>query len=216
MKAVIRGNYIPACFCVEGELQFCRVVKTLFLRGALALAPAGFVAPTVAHCQANLVKAPLKWPSIQVSSDEGSFDARVAAVQYLLRARGLYKGKIDGLYGSKTIAAVKAFQHKNGLKADGVAGSKTLPRLVMTVKRGSKGDAVRAAQILARQAGDDMGGTPNGGLVVDGTYGAETQKAVKVAQGWENDMETHLVEDGVMGPRSWCLMLGGTVVGSHL
>ena len=191
-------------------------MKTLFLWGALALAPAGLVSPTGAHCQANLVKAPLKWPSIDSGTDEGSFDARVAAVQYLLRARGLYKGKVDGIYGAKTVAAMKAFQHRNGLKADGVAGPKTLPRLVVNVKRGSKGDAVRAAQILARQAGDEMGGSPNGGLEVDGTYGAETQKAVKIAQGWENDMETHLVEDGVMGTRSWCLMLGGTVVGSQL
>ena len=193
-------------------------MKTLFLYGVFALAPiAGtLVLSAPAYSQQMLTKAALQWPSITSDTGEGDFDARVAAVQYLLRARGYYKGKVDGLYGPRTVAAVKAFQRKSELKPDGVAGPKTLPKLVLPVKRGSKGDAVRAAQILARQATNHIGGTPNGGLVVDGNYGSVTVKAIKEAQACENDMEERLMVDGIMGPRSWCMMLGGTVAGSQL
>ena len=38
-------------------------------------------------------------------------------------------GKADGIYGGETDAAVKAFQVKNGLVGDGVAGAKTLALL---------------------------------------------------------------------------------------
>ena len=42
---------------------------------------------------------------------------------------GYLTGKADGIFGSKTTAAVKAFQKANQLKADGVAGAKTLQQL---------------------------------------------------------------------------------------
>jgi N-acetylmuramoyl-L-alanine amidase len=33
---------------------------------------------------------------------------------------------VDGIYGSRTVAAVKYFQRKNGLTADGLCGPNTL------------------------------------------------------------------------------------------
>ncbi len=153
----------------------------------------------------------MKWPTIRANNE--SFDTSIAAVQYLLRARGFYKGRADGIYGAKTTAAVKAFQRKNKLFVDGVAGPQTLRKLVVTVKRGSKGDAVRAAQILVRDSMDHVGGTPNMGLEVDGTFGRETEDAVSFAQAAIGNPEELLKPDGIMGPRSWCLLLGGKVVG---
>lgn len=41
----------------------------------------------------------------------------------------LNKGQITGYYGEETEDAVKAFQHRNGLKEDGQVGSKTLSKL---------------------------------------------------------------------------------------
>ncbi len=41
----------------------------------------------------------------------------------------LSEGKVDRVYGEKTIEAVKAFQKRNGLSADGKAGEKTLEKL---------------------------------------------------------------------------------------
>jgi len=46
-------------------------------------------------------------------------------VQKHLANLGYYSGKIDGIMGAKTRAAIKAFQRDHGLKADGVAGPKT-------------------------------------------------------------------------------------------
>jgi len=51
-------------------------------------------------------------------------------VQTALKAAGFYKGAIDGKVGPETEAAVKQFQESNGLKADGVVGSKTKSLLV--------------------------------------------------------------------------------------
>lgn len=62
-------------------------------------------------------------------SKYGSNGNEVKQIQQKLKDWGYYNGGIDGIYGSKTFDAVKKFQKKNGLKADGIAGSKTLAAL---------------------------------------------------------------------------------------
>lgn len=59
--------------------------------------------------------------------DKGS---GVKTLQKALKSLKLYTGSIDGVYGSGTTAAVKAFQKKNKLTQDGVAGPKTLAALL--------------------------------------------------------------------------------------
>ncbi len=49
----------------------------------------------------------------------------VTALQQQLQALGLYKGALDGRYGSGTESAVRAFQQANNLRADGIAGKNT-------------------------------------------------------------------------------------------
>ena len=56
----------------------------------------------------------------------GSSGSEVRQIQTKLKNWGYYNGSVDGIYGSKTVNAVKYFQRKNGLTADGVAGTKTL------------------------------------------------------------------------------------------
>jgi hypothetical protein len=46
-----------------------------------------------------------------------------------LKYRGYYDGEVDGSFGAKTDAAVKAFQTANGLTADGVVGMATFYKL---------------------------------------------------------------------------------------
>ena len=58
--------------------------------------------------------------------DKGS---DVKKLQRALKAAGMYSGKIDGVYGKGTTAAVKAYQKKHGLTQDGVAGRVTLKTL---------------------------------------------------------------------------------------
>lgn len=64
--------------------------------------------------------------SIEALSRYGSTGNEVKQIQTRLKSWGYYKGNVDGVYGSKTQAAVKSFQRANGLTADGVAGPKTL------------------------------------------------------------------------------------------
>ena len=59
-------------------------------------------------------------------SKYGSRGDEVRQIQTKLKRWGYYSGNVDGIYGSKTLAAVKWFQSKNGLTADGIAGKKTL------------------------------------------------------------------------------------------
>lgn len=60
---------------------------------------------------------------------KGSRGAAVKTLQTELKNQGYYSGKIDGIYGKGTVSAVKAFQKKNGLKTDGIAGPLTQAKL---------------------------------------------------------------------------------------
>ena len=55
----------------------------------------------------------------------GSRGSEVREVQTRLKNWGFYKGNVDGIYGWRTANAVKAFQRKHGLKADGIVGNAT-------------------------------------------------------------------------------------------
>lgn len=59
----------------------------------------------------------------------GSTGQEVTNIQSRLRAWGYYSGSVDGIYGSGTAEAVKAFQRKNGLTPDGIAGPATLTKI---------------------------------------------------------------------------------------
>ncbi len=61
----------------------------------------------------------------------GSRGEEVKTVQTKLKNWGFYKGNVDGIYGWRTANAVKAFQRKHGLKADGVVGNATAKALGM-------------------------------------------------------------------------------------
>ncbi len=62
----------------------------------------------------------------------GSSGDDVRNLQQRLKALGYYDGAVDGSYGAGTEAAVKAFQSRNGLAADGKAGEKTQALLYST------------------------------------------------------------------------------------
>ncbi len=62
---------------------------------------------------------------------KGSTGGEVKEVQRRLKMWGYYDGAVDGIYGSKTVEAVKYFQRKNGLTADGIAGKATFAALGM-------------------------------------------------------------------------------------
>lgn len=55
--------------------------------------------------------------------------ADVSQLQIKLKELGYYTGKLDGIFGGKTEAAVISYQNAKGLKTDGSAGRKTLESL---------------------------------------------------------------------------------------
>ncbi len=56
---------------------------------------------------------------------QGSTGTLVKTMQQKLINWGYLSGKADGIFGSKTKAAVQYFQRRNGLSADGIVGTKT-------------------------------------------------------------------------------------------
>ncbi len=122
-------------------------------------------------------KIKVQWLTFSQTNSK-KVSSEVKAIQFLLRFRGFYKAQPDGIFGPQTVAAVKNFQRAKGLKVDGVVGPETFPKLVQTVKRGDRGDAVRAAQLLGREATDHIGGQSYTGLKVDGVYGKATEEAI--------------------------------------
>ncbi len=77
------------------------------------------------------------YDSQYVLSQYGSRGNEVRQIQTKLKQLGYYNGSIDGIFGNNTKKAVISFQKSCGLKADGIAGPKTL--LYLGLDSGSQG-----------------------------------------------------------------------------
>ena len=104
--------------------------------------------------------------SVEALSRYGSTGAEVRQIQTKLKNWGYYTGSVDGIYGSRTVAAVKSFQRKNGLTADGVAGASTLAAMGIS-SGGSRNTGTNSANIdlLARAIHGEARGEPYTGMV---------------------------------------------------
>ncbi len=67
--------------------------------------------------------------SVSVASRLGSRGSEVRQVQQALKDKGFYKGSVDGIFGTQTQSAVKAYQKSVGITADGIVGAVTLKNL---------------------------------------------------------------------------------------
>ena len=72
------------------------------------------------------VKSIAEIGSTPATSRKGDSGSKVVKLQQALECLGYYDGAIDGDYGDGTYKAVKKFQQKRGMKADGVAGASTI------------------------------------------------------------------------------------------
>ncbi|KJE26287.1 putative peptidoglycan binding domain protein [Geobacillus kaustophilus] len=134
----------------------------------------------------------------------------VKTLQSWLYKAGFNPGGIDGIYGANTEKAVKEFQKKVGIAADGIAGKQTYQalqkyvRAQMTASRsnspsnddhwtgqilreGNRGQAVKDLQDKLQRLGYNIG-------TIDGVYGKQTTEAVRSFQK-ANGLEV----DGVAG-----------------
>ena len=131
------------------------------------------------------------------------------ALQFLLRHRG-HSIAADGIFGPRTEAAVKAFQASANLVVDGIVGRRTWPALVVTIRRNSRGDAVRALQY--QDALRDNTGNPPAPL--DGIFGPKTERSVRSFQQVLADSfpDDHIAVDGIVGPVTWRAYVSGFLV----
>ena len=67
--------------------------------------------------------------SVAIASDGHLTKSEIIEIQTRLKNWGYYSGTVDGIFGSRTTAAVKYFQSKNGLVVDGIVGSRTAEKL---------------------------------------------------------------------------------------
>ena len=101
-------------------------------------------------------------------SKYGSRGNEVTQIQTKLKRWGYYKGSVDGIYGSKTVSAVKSFQRKNGLTADGIAGKNTLAAMGINSSSNNSGSSSSNSSnlnLLARLVYGEARGEPYTGQV---------------------------------------------------
>ena len=149
----------------------------------------------------------------------GSTGSAVEQAQFWLNTLAQYESAIpsvtvDGVYGTATANAVRAFQRRYGLTVDGVVGQATWTELYdeflsiqsdngtpnaypgTPLREGSSGQNVRLVQFwlkIARTVYKDLAS-----LTVDGKFGAGTAAAVRRFQRYFD-----LTSDGVVGRTTW-------------
>ena len=105
------------------------------------------------------------------SYKRGSTGSVVSEIQQKLKDWGYYSADVDGIYGSRTEAAVLLFQQKNGLAADGKAGTETLAALGISsaglIEQNTSGDVALLARLISAEArGESYEGQVAVGAVV--------------------------------------------------
>ena len=135
----------------------------------------------------------MTFPTLRIGS-RGRF---VRYLQFMLKIKGYAVGTVDGVFGTNTQNAVRAFQQANGLVDDGVVGRNTWYKLnnlyptARVLKRGSYGEEVRYLQQKLYSFLYPVG-------TIDGIFGTNTENAVK-----EFQREHGLSVDGVVGNNTW-------------
>ena len=150
---------------------------------------------------------------------QGSTGSEVEQVQFWLSTLAQYESRIpsvtvDGVYGSGTAAAVRAFQRLYGLTVDGIVGLTTWTELYdqfrsiqsdngtpnaypgTALREGSSGQNVRLVQFWLKIARTVYTSLAN--VTVDGKFGAGTAAAVQRFQRYFG-----LTSDGVVGRITW-------------
>ena len=172
--------------------------------------------------EADIDDAPVVSESIGPAYASGTTlrrDSTGSAVRKLqedLHELDFYDGVISGKYGGLTQEAVRLFQKKHGLDADGIAGPKTLKKIASlmgqsteseipaigsilspvlqngttTLRHGMQGDAVEKLQEDLDELGYYTGS-------VTGKYGNLTKEAVRLFQ-----RDYDLTSDGIAGPKT--------------
>lgn len=121
------------------------------LRIGLAAMAVAAVGATTAVFGTAYTGEELSAPFVQTAVlKQGATGGEVKEIQRRLKNWGYYSGAVDGIYGKATVEAVKAFQRKNGLTPDGIAGISTYKALGMN-------DSVRVLENDKKNGGNSAG-----------------------------------------------------------
>ena len=126
------------------------------------------------------------------NGSQGNF---VYLLQFILNQYG-YNLSVDGIFGTRTLNAVRAFQQANGLTVDGIVGNNTWKTLLTLppyplLKQNYRGAYVTFLQQLLESNLYPVGG-------IDGIFGTRTLNAVRAFQ-----QANGLTVDGIVGNNTW-------------
>lgn len=127
---------------------------------------------------------------------QGSQNNFVYLLQFILVNDYGYNLSIDGIFGSRTLSAVRDFQANNSLAVDGLVGNNTWKYLLTLpeyplLRQGLRGSYVRFLQKLLESKFYPVG-------TIDGIFGSRTLSAVRSFQSANS-----LAVDGIVGPNTW-------------
>lgn len=126
------------------------------------------------------------------NGSQGNF---VYLLQFILNQYG-YNLSVDGIFGTRTLNAVRDFQRNNSLSVDGLVGNNTWKTLLTLppyplLKQNSRGAYVTFLQQLLESNLYPVGG-------IDGIFGTRTLNAVQAFQ-----QANGLTVDGIVGNNTW-------------
>ncbi|GAF67160.1 N-acetylmuramoyl-L-alanine amidase [Bacillus sp. TS-2] len=138
-----------------------------------------------------LKKQPQPTPKKQKFTKKNMSEKDVRYIQFVVGA------KVDGVFGKETEEKVKVYQKKHGLTVDGIVGPKTWSKMDQLAKKTvykrplslkspyMDGEDIKMVQAYL-------------GVIMDGLYGPNTERAVRHYQAKHN-----LMVDGIVGPKTW-------------
>ncbi|WP_122818906.1 glycoside hydrolase domain-containing protein [Nocardioides pantholopis] len=161
----------------------------------------GSVAPAESHCGVRVdfpSYGSLKPPKTGAKPDP----TRVRALQCLMKEKGGYTGRINGVFNRRLLASVRSWSARQGLPVvDGFSRRHWTALLVagprQVLKVGSAGPEVRRVQRALNAAGKAK-------LPVNGVFGPSTTTALKAWQA-----KVRLPRTGVVSAGSWKLLEQG-------
>jgi peptidoglycan hydrolase-like protein with peptidoglycan-binding domain len=202
--------------------------RTMLALSALGILSAGTVvvpSTTAYAATSSSSTVTIKYPGYVLHT--GSRGTYVKDLQQRLNKLGYSCGTADGVFDSKTLKAVKAFQKAHHLTVDGEVGPKTWNALFATSstkKTSTKSSTKTTSNSSSKKSSSSSVSTKYPGHLVemgsrgtyvkevqqqlnklgyscgtaDGVFGSKTLKAVKAFQ-----KAHHLTADGVVGPATW-------------
>jgi peptidoglycan hydrolase-like protein with peptidoglycan-binding domain len=202
------------------ELQFVPTA-TRARRVSLGTLIAIAAGPAAGLADANGIPNPTSTPTPEpptttehhIQLENGGEGRQVRILQHSLSIA------VDGVFGPRTEAAVRAFQTTHGLQVDGIVGPQTSAALtngtpaIASTAPVAESTVAHAATVSASHDATVQTTSPAQttspvvrlqealGVQVDGTFGPETEQAVRHLQA-----QHHLHVDGIVGEETWSIL----------